>query len=352
MTINSVRFFNPIKLGAPILATVITMAVANDLAAQAFDRNKLIEGAKSEGALVLYTGLSPVSATKVLQAFNKKYPFIDVSNYYAAAAGRLQARMQAEKSAGKSVADVLHNGNIVQFHTLESEFAQFNTPEQNAFGDNVKKAGIWTAYQVTPLVIAYNSNNLSKDRFPASWNDLANPEWRGKLGLQGSNSGFMFIAWQALRDVLGKDYWAKVATNKPVFFSSSQPLMEGLLRGELLLNGNAGSYYVWQYGVRDGAPIKGHVPKEGVPVALSPMAVLKDAPHPNGARLFVDWALSAEGQNAMVSILGSYSGRKDVPAPKEAQPLDTIKLLVPNVSDLIQNRNEFKAEWSKYQKRN
>jgi len=329
----------------------LSVGVVNDAVAQAFDRAKLIEGAKKEGALVLYTGLGQVDATQILKVFKEKYPFLDVNTFYAAPAGRLLSRMQAEEAAGKNVADVLSNGNIVQFHTLENKFAKFVTPEQDAYGSDVKKPGIWTAFQVTPLIIAYNSNNVTADQLPASWADLADPKWKGKLGLQTSNTGFMFIAWQALRDVMGKDYWAKVAKNEVIFHSSSQPLMEGLLRNEILLNANAGSYYVWKYGVRDGAPIKGHIPKEGAPVALSPIAVLKSAPHPNAARLFVDWALSVEGQQTMVSTLGSYSGRKDVPSPKGAQDFASIKLLVAKISDLINNREEFKKEWSKYEKR-
>lgn len=327
-------------------------ALAPYASAQTFDRDALVAGAKREGALVLYTGLSPVAATKILKAFADKYPFIDVSNYYAAPAGQLEARMNAEKAAGKQIADVLHSGDLVQFHARQGELAAFATPEQDAYDAALKLPGLWTAYQVTTLGMAYNTQTLPEAEAPKSWSDLTDPKWSGQIGLENSTAGFMLIAWEALRAVMGADYWAKIAQNKPVFFGNNQPLMEGLLRGELLINANAGSYYIWQYAVLNGAPIKGILPQEGTPVAISPIAVLNTAPHRNAARLFVDWALSAEGQRVMVATLGSYSGRKDVPAPRGEPDLATIKTLFPDPAALARDSAAFVAEWAKYEKSN
>lgn len=335
-------------IGASIVSMIVGIAALPAQSAD-FDRAALIEAARKEGKLVWYTGAPQSLATAMLEAFGKKYPFIDTSEYFRQSAGRLQARMQAEAAAGRKVADVLHSGDITQFKELESLFAKFETPELAAYDAKYKNQGLWTAWRLTTIDLAYNPNFTQAKDAPASWADLTSAKYRGKIGLQDATAGLMFVQWFVLREKLGADYWAKIGANRPVIFTGSVPIVESLLRGEVSVNANSVSYFDWQYAIRDGAPYKPVLPKEGVPVALNPIAVLADAPHPNAARLFVDWVLSQEGQRVMVSDVGDYSPRTDVDSPKGMPKLAEINTLVPSSLDaLVAAKGEFAKQWAEF----
>lgn len=328
------------------MASVVALAPA---ASAEFDKEALIEGAKKEGKLVWYTGAPQALATAMLNAFHEKYPFIDVSEYFRQSAGRLQARLMAEVDAGKTVADVLHSGDITQFVELEDLFATFESPEQAHYADSFKKPGVWTAWRMTTLDFAYNPSVLSEEDAPKSWVDLTDPKYKGKIGLQDSTAGLMFLEWFLLKEALGDDFWPKIGENDPVIFSGSVPIVDSMLRGEIAINGNAPSYLNWQYSIRDGAPYKPVTPTEGVPVALNPIAVMKDAPHPNAARLFVDWILSKEGQEIMVSQIGDYSPRDDVDPIEGMTPIGDMKVLAPtSIEALAEAKSDFAAQWDKF----
>ncbi len=81
-------------------------------------------------------------------------------------------------------------------------------------------------------------------------------------------------------------------------------------------------------------------------MAVQPIAVMKDAPHPNAARLFVDWALSNEGQRVIVDTLGDYSGRADVPSPAFNPPFNELKVSpVADWQGLVDAGPTFQKEW-------
>lgn len=314
--------------------------------ADGFDRQALIEGAKKEGKLVWYTGAPQTLATAMLNAFHEKYPFIDISEYFRQSAGRLQARLMAEKEAGKPVADVFHSGDITQYGVLKDMFANYVTPEQDNYPAQYKQAGDWTAWRVTALDFSYNPSITPDDQAPKAWADLTDPKFKGKIGLQDSTAGLMFLEWFVLKEQLGDDFWAKIAANQPVIYTGNVPIVEALLRGEISVDANSPSYLDWQYQIRDGAPYKHVVPKEGMPVALNWIALLKDAPHPNAAKLFIDWVLSKEGQELMVKEVGDYSVRPDVSPVDGLPPLSQVKVLTPSsIEALSASKAEFVKQW-------
>ncbi|MEO3430890.1 extracellular solute-binding protein [Pelagibius sp. CAU 1746] len=328
------------------LAALVTFE--GSAVAEEFDRSQLIEGARKEGKLVWYTGAPDGLASRMLSVFNEKYPFIDVSEYYSSTAGRVMSKLQAEIEAGRKVADVFHTGDMGTVLTLHSQgdIAPFVTPEQDNYGDLYKEPGIWTGWRITTLNMGYNGTRIKAEDAPDSWTALTEPRFSGKLGFQDSTSGLQHLQWYILRQHMGKDFWKQVAQNEPVIYGGNVAIVEAVLRGELHLAGETTSYFIWKYTQSKKTPFKGVWPVEGVPLGVQPISVLKDAPHPNAARLFVDWVLSQEGQRVMVEAIGDYSARDDVDPPQGSPKLSALKTLLPDSYEgLLNSKEEFIEEW-------
>ena len=251
-------------------------------------------------------------------------------------------------AAGIYNADVFQSGDVGQFLAMNDEnwFAEFYTPEQDVYSDGLKNPGMWTAWRLTALLLGYNPQTLGADKAPTSWNALRDPAFKGKVAFQDGTTGTQHVEWYVLRKIMGADFWDDVARNEPSAYTGPPQTIEAVLRNEMLIAGMAYSYHIASYQVAQGAPFKGVYPAEGIPIAVQPIAVMKTAPHPNAARLFVDWALSIEGQKVVVEGIGDYSGRPDAPTPAGNPPFSEINSIPPDsFRDFINTKKEFIEAW-------
>ena len=192
--------------------------------------------------------------------------------------------------------------------------------------------------------ITYNTALI--DKAPTSWWDVTGPGFKpGQIGEVIAGSGG--TTWTRVmfeRQVLGEDYWAKQAATKPMLQVSNGPLSDAVVRGEVsicpvLLNAVLPK-------MRDGAPIGIVFPKEGVPVSPYAAGIPKTAPHPNAARLFLDWSLSAEGQEFVSRDQGSLSALKVPPYVPEGLDLKTTKLWLPENAGYVALHDKWIEEWN------
>jgi iron(III) transport system substrate-binding protein len=316
------------------------------------DLQSLISAAKKEGSLVWYTGLGTVDTPRVLAKFKEAYPFINVSNFYAANAASLSSRIQAEKSSGKAVADVVSSGDITLIVALKAAgvLGKYDDPEMSAYPKALKDEGYWTTYKRSPLIMAYNPTVINAADAPKKWADLADAKYKGRVTFQETGSGFQHTQWYLLKEKLGSDYWPSVMRNKPVFLQA-QAAVQAVLNGSKPLAGMMASYYIATNGVKVGAPMAPVWP-EIVPVSNAAMGVLANAPHPNAARLFLHWILSTEGQQGVVDVLNDYPSLPNAPGPKVAgfpPSLSTLTVVsVEDIPDFVRSSEEFTKEWQKY----
>ena len=97
-----------------------------------------------------------------------------------------------------------------------------------------------------------------------------------------------------------------------------------------------------------GAPVAFVFPEEGIISIPGVMGVMDHAPHPNVARLFLDWYLGVPGQTVMTQTIKNYSARTDVPPPPGGVPLTEFKLIVPEDWDaFLKTHTQFVREWDK-----
>jgi len=271
---------------------------------------KLIEGAKKEGKLVFYTAMSISEAVPILKKFEQKYPFIKTDLFRGR--GETQVtRIIAEAKAGKTVADAVQLGGF-QVHLIKREGAlmKYVSPESRFFPSGFKDPdGYWTDTFMNTNVMAYNTKLVLPKDAPKSYDDLLDPQWKGKLGMDYQEYEWFSVILKLKGEGKGLDFMKKLAKQNINFRNGRTLVATLVVAGE---SRAAISVYTDRAEMfkKAGAPLE-WVPVEPVVAKLHPLAITAQAPHPNSAKLFVDYLLSKEGQTTF-RTLGNHPSRPDV----------------------------------------
>jgi iron(III) transport system substrate-binding protein len=305
--------------------------------ASAQERGAIIDGARREGLLALATSVSAAGFPKFMEAFKTKYPFLDVTTgYYSAPTGRVLARVSAEVRSGTPTFDVLHVANLAPYLTMAKagQLLPYRSPELSAYPPEAHGGDLWTAARVIGVIMAYNKNLLAPANAPKAWTDILRSEFKGrKLIIQDSAAGTAFNQMYILEKLLGVEFMKRWGSQQPVIVATSAQLIDMLVRGEALVGATVDHFRAFEpAAVKAG--IVGIYPTEGMPLAIAPVAILKGAPHPNAARLFIDYTLSREGNTLLTrDVFGVYSSRRDVKPPEGQLPLEQTRPLLPRDLD-------------------
>lgn len=301
------------------------------LRARAAD-NATIEAARKEGALAVADAAPGENFQKFMAAFRAKYPFLDTATgFYSAPTGRVLSRVNAEIDAKRLSFDVMLAANLAAWvdMTRAGKIARYNSPEYAAYPADAKDPGHFAAAQAIGVIMAYNKNKLDAGQAPKSWRDLLKPEFAGRqIAMQNAASGTQFNQLYLLQQTLGLDYIKQLSAQRPVVMATSAQIVDALARGEIKVAATLDHWRAFEPSAVQ-AGIVGVYPTEGMPLTLAPVGILTNAPHPNAARLFLDFILSHDGQELLdTKLYGMYSMRPDVPPPPGQKPLaDTHPLL-------------------------
>jgi iron(III) transport system substrate-binding protein len=146
------------------------------------------------------------------------------------------------------------------------------------------------------------------------------------------------------RLVLGPTYWTKQAAVKPRLFPSGAPLSSTLVQGEVQIAPLIFNIVFPKQ--RDGAPVKVFYPKEGLPICPYASGIPKTDKNPNAARLFLDWYLSAEGQEYSIKQYGNFTLLTSPPAVPPGFDPKVHKTWVPNYKQMEEVHDKWIAEWN------
>jgi iron(III) transport system substrate-binding protein len=333
---------NVLALGAAVGAGALLPLRA----ARAASDPKLIEAAKKEGTVSLYTSASTGPSNAVAEAFKKKYA-INVSVYRAGSA-EIATRVQTEESAGRTQADAL----IIEepaLSQLVQYLAAYDSPERAAI-NAAYKAPQSTLIRMYMAQLGWNTNAV-KSGAPADWKDLLDPKWKGRFGSLDPHVTATTLAWQVLVEKLyGPTFLQQFGANKPKLYPSTNAMSQAIVSGEIDL-GLTNSFGVIQM-ADTGAPMAGVIPKNTVLFGGN-VAVFTKAPHPNAARLFVDFACSAEGQSIINVAGATIPTHPDARAPKAGSLAEFGKTHVfsqPDYKKIIADTPKLLAEWDKHVK--
>lgn len=297
------------------------------------ERAAIEEAAKKEGQVALATSVSVPDFPKFLAAFTKRYPFLDVNTgLYQAPTGTVLARVDAEMKAGALTFDVLHIANQAAYigYARDGRLLPYASPERTGYPPSAYDGDNWTTVRAVGVMLAYNKNILTADKAPKSWADLLKPEFAGKkLVIQNAAAGTWLVGIYMLHKTFGPDYLKKLAAQNCVVVTTAAQQLDMLNRGEALV-GVGIDHTVLFTDTTQKAGIVPIYPADGTPVAATPVAILKNAPHPNAAKLMIDYMLSKEGQEIFIQqVMRNYSLRPDITPAQGQTPLAQVKTLTP-----------------------
>jgi iron(III) transport system substrate-binding protein len=288
--------------GAVLLPAVSTVARASTL-----------DDAKKEGTVVWYATMNTKDLDDTTAEFMRTHPGIKVESLRLGSS-QLPARVVTEQRGGKYNADVI-SGDDFQFSQLLSVGALDKYPQPDAamyLKGTVDPNGYWTNLYQNTTVIAWNPARLAADHLkpPTSTADFARPEWKGKFGFDtGALNWYMGLLQHDKTG--GADLAAKIANNSPVKTTGHTQTIESLETGEFDATPTAYGYLTYQE-KKLGKGIDFMNP-DPLLVTLTPIGLAKNAPHPNAARVLIDWLTSKEGQSYIAQRGGGeVSSRTDV----------------------------------------
>lgn len=268
--------------------------------------------AEPKGKLVVYTSMKESLIGKIRDAFVKKYPDV-VVDPYSAGAGKIMAKIAAERESGGSVADILWTSEIPDFYQLKDQgfLEKYLSPEAGVIVSPVKDPdGFFTPARLGTLGIAYNTK-LVKDP-PKSWQDMADPRFKNAFGIANpALSGTAFVSVSLLVNTFGWDYFEKIKANGAKMGQGSGQVVDDTASGDLKTS--IAVDYIATEKMNKGATLALVFPREML-VIPSPVAIIKGSKNLEAAQRFVDFLLSKEGQ-AIIASSGTLPIRPDVELP-------------------------------------
>ena len=266
---------------------------------QALDTAKLVEGAKKEGALLIYGVTDLRQANLVLGKFREKYPFIDAK--FNRFSDDYHARLVAEQKSGKFLADVLQNKSLgLYFLKKAGLFAYYLSPEDRYYPREFKDQGYWTTTNLNVHVLAYSTKTVARAKLPKTWEDLLSPTWKGKMMLSVREQWFAWVL-QTMGKDKGLNYLRELSRQNLALRRESTAMRAQLVSaGESDLDIDSSLSVVTPM-KKSGAPIDwtALTPALAVPAGHG---IAVNAPHPNAAKLFIEFLLSKEGQKTNLSF--------------------------------------------------
>ncbi len=282
----------------PWRIALIFLFVAFTRPATAQPLQKITEEAKKEGKLVFYTVLTLPDSQALLKGFQQKYPFMQF-DLFRLGAESMRTKILTEARADRHLFDVT-SMDVVEAGVLQSQriFATFAAPARDAIPAGLKDdEGYWAAIYVRQFVLAYNTRMIGAKDAPKDWTDLLAPKWKGKLGMDQEETEW----YAALSEYWGRDKARKflraLAAQNPALHQGHTLIAKLTVAGEFPLSIAHGSRIEQLKG--EGAPVDWVDTVDPVVTSPSVIALSARAPHPNAARLFVEYVLSYEGQKLM-----------------------------------------------------
>lgn len=260
---------------------------------------KLAEGAKKEGKLVWYTTMTADEANKLGERFREKHPFIAVE-FVKLSQEKLLQRIFAEHQMKKNLFDVAAFAQTGILLKRQGILGKYLSPEMKFFPEGfTDPEGYWTDLYVTLNVIGYNTKLVSSQQAPKVWADLLNPRWKGNIGMD--SDGFQWLA--GMMTVMGEEKGLQFM--KKLSEQNIQVRSGRTLNAQLVVAGELNCAVVYNNRVEEmkekGAPID-WVGLDPVIPEIHPTGISANAPHPNAAKLFIDFVLSREGQGVIASF--------------------------------------------------
>ena len=298
---------------------------------------RIVAGAKKEGALTLYTTIAEKDLPAIVKPFEQKYG-IKV-NVWRAGTDKVLQRIVTESQAKKYDVDAVHFG-APEMEALAREkiLAPVASPvHKDLQAGSVPAHRQWAATILSVWVQAYNTTLVKKEELPRTYQDLLDPKWKGRLGIEVKNDDwFATVVHLMGGEQQGLKFFQDLVAKNGISPRHGHTLLTNMVvSGEVPMALTVYNYMPEQ-AKKKGAPIDWFVIEPAIARANA-VGVTRNAPHPNAALLFYEYLLGPDGQKAMVSV--DY-----VPTNTRVEsPLKGLKIVQ---TDTVRSLDE-QGKWSK-----
>lgn len=284
----------------------------------------VVEVAKKEGQVSWYFNWTLPSGKAVADRFQKHFPYIRV-NLMRNSATALANRLITEARVRRREVDVITVSDPFWPTIMEAGLIEpYCSKESEAFRPEFKDGKcLWTLLNVNTHVIAYNTKLVKRGEAPRNLQDLLNPRWGGKLVMDQEDVRWFAMTLDKWGEEKGLKYMTALAAQKPGMRRGHTLILQLVAAGELAVNVMAYGYAVEEMKLK-GAPLD-WTADEPVTIQGGVMSLAKYAPHPNAAKMFIDYAMSKEGQEAIRECCNRVPTRVDVP-PNPRRLIEGLKL--------------------------
>src|SRR5512137_618797 len=252
----------------------------------------LIAKAKAEGMVTFYANITAIEP--VMEAFTKKFGVKD--EYKRISTDKFFATVATEHEAGKLMADVLQAPiPILDLLKGKGVLASYKSPSASDYPEWTRKDDKIQIFGIEYVALLYNKELVKPADIPKRYEDLTDPKWRGKIVMANPTTHATTISWLVgLKEQVfpTENAWMTfikgLAANKPMFVSSFGPTPAPVESGEKLIGISMPKYIL----TKSPAPLdwaRVEQPLLGTPRGMS---ITNKAPHPNAAKLFLDYWLS------------------------------------------------------------
>jgi ABC-type Fe3+ transport system substrate-binding protein len=275
----------------------------------------LVKAAQKEGTLTMYQATSLATTQKWVAGFTQKYGIKVVLKN--APAGNLVAEYEQEAGVHKNIADLLLLTDQVAMGQLQSKnlLAKYVPSNDADYPAAIKSTGYYYPMYTTTDAIAYNTKTLTGPNLQLLLSQglaaLANPAFQGKIAWIGPNGSPSIdavnyqIAEGSEKSALGWNFLQKLAANKPKVYTAEPPMLSALESGEYEVAYTLSESQLVP-ALNQGAPLRWLYPSTAVE-NTNGLGIAVSAPHPNAARLFMEWATSPAASASYSKITGAAS---------------------------------------------
>ena len=311
---------------------------------------QLIEAAKKEARVVLYSAMDLPVGEKLGKAFEAQYPGIQVQ-IERSGSERLFQRIDQEFASNIRAADVVNSSDASHFITWKKNgwLAPFVTEDiaQHFLPEYRDPDGMSATTRIYLSSIAYNTNLVKPDDAPKSFADLLDPKWAGKMvkGHPAYSGTIMTATFQMVRE-FGWDYYEKLSKQRVMQVQSSTDPPKKLALGERAVMADGNEYNVVLL-KEAGQPVEPVYPTEGTPTISGPTGIFANAPHPNAARLFQAWLHTRETQQFFIDFSAQYSVHAQVQSKPGRRKISDIKLMKEDPAGVEKMTEEIKTRYAR-----
>ena len=255
-----------------------------------------------KGKLVLYTSQPERDAAQTVAAFKKAYPGVEVE-VFRSGTTEVMGKLAAEFAGGQAKADVLLIADAASMEALKAEGRLLPYAEANVAGLDPAAFDAGKTYFGSKLITTGIAVNTGAKARPASFADLAKPEFKGQMAMPSplySGAAAIMLGTMVARTDLGWAYFDKLKAAGTVAVRGNGAVLTAVANGEKPY-GILVDFMAFNAKAK-GSPIDFVFPSEGSPAVTEPVAILKTTQNAAAARAFVDFILSDDGQKLAVAM--------------------------------------------------